>query len=149
MLKSRPKSKLRAMKTRAVIDTNILVSGFISPLNPPGRIFDAVLEKACLLVADDRILDEYQRVFLRPKFDAYVSRRKRAELVQRLHRLAFLTISTEAIPHLPDPKDACFLEVARTAGVPLVTGNLAHFPEDLRAGVEVLTAKDFIVRHGF
>jgi predicted nucleic acid-binding protein len=47
---------------------------------------------------------------------------------------------------LPDPDDAPFLECARAAGVPLVTGNARHFPKRQCAGVEVLTPAEFVER---
>jgi hypothetical protein len=46
--------------------------------------------------------------------------------------------------NLPDPDDAPFLECARTAGVPLVTGNLRHFPKSVAGKVPVLTPAQFV-----
>jgi hypothetical protein len=45
---------------------------------------------------------------------------------------------------LPDPDDTPFLECARTAGVPLVTGNLRHFPKSVAGKVPVLTPAQFV-----
>jgi hypothetical protein len=58
-----------------------------------------------------------------------------------------MTVETAAmhLAHaLPDPDDAPFLECARTAGVPLVTGNLRHFPKRVAKGVSVLTPAQFV-----
>jgi predicted nucleic acid-binding protein len=52
----------------------------------------------------------------------------------------------DTITGLPDAKDACFLEVALVARVALVTGNARHYPEQLRAGVEILSPRDFVER---
>jgi hypothetical protein len=49
---------------------------------------------------------------------------------------------------MPDPHDACFLEVAIEAGVPLVTGNLRHFPAKLRHGAQMFSPADFIMHAG-
>ena len=41
---------------RVVIDTNVLVSGVISPHGPPGRIVNAVMSEMIIVLYDDRIL---------------------------------------------------------------------------------------------
>ncbi len=51
-----------------VLDTNVLVSGFLSVNSPPARLVDALLDRRLQLAMDDRIEDEYRRVFARPKF---------------------------------------------------------------------------------
>jgi predicted nucleic acid-binding protein len=43
---------------RIVLDTNVLVSGLLSPHGPPGRIFDLLLGGKLTLVFDDRLLAE-------------------------------------------------------------------------------------------
>ena len=53
---------------RVVIDTNVLVSGIINPHGAPGRVLDAVLARAVLMLHDDRILDAYRQILRRPVF---------------------------------------------------------------------------------
>lgn len=45
---------------------------------------------------------------------------------------------------LPDPDDLPFLEVAWASAAPLVTGNLAHFPEEARGPVAVWSPRAFV-----
>ena len=45
---------------------------------------------------------------------------------------------------LPHPADLPFLEVAASAGAVLVTGNLRHYPRRARAGVTVVTPREFL-----
>ena len=54
--------------------------------------------------------------------------------------------STHPLPSaLPDPGDNPFLEVAISAKVDyLVTGNLKHFPPDLRCNIIVLAPREFL-----
>jgi len=66
----------------AVFDTNVLISGALSPHGPPGRTHSQ---------------------------------------------------------KLPDPDDAPFLECAAALEVPLVTGNLRHYPKSAARDVEVLS----------
>jgi predicted nucleic acid-binding protein len=44
----------------------------------------------------------------------------------------------------PDLKDAPFLGLARMAGAWLVTGNLRHFPVEVREGVTVISPADYL-----
>jgi len=53
---------------RGVLDTNVLVSGLLTPHGPTGRVVDLLLAGQVVLLADDRILGEYIEVLGRPKF---------------------------------------------------------------------------------
>ena len=56
---------------KAVIDTNVLVSGLIRSDGPRGRIVDLMLAGLLSLVADDRILAEYRNVLRRDYLQSY------------------------------------------------------------------------------
>ena len=126
-----------------VLDTNVLVSGLLSPRNAPGRIIDALRTEQIQLVLDDRIFLEYGEVLRRQKFERYIRPEEREWILDYIFHSARRVTSTEHFTDLPDPYDACFLEVAATAEVPLVTGNLKHFPKKLRRKVEVLSPSEF------
>ncbi|MBI1864175.1 MAG: putative toxin-antitoxin system toxin component, PIN family [Nitrospirae bacterium] len=53
---------------KIVLDTNVLVSAFISPHGAPALILRLILQGELTLVADSRILDEYREVLVRPRF---------------------------------------------------------------------------------
>ena len=53
--------------TRAVLDTNVLVSALIKSNGTPGRILDAHRLGRYELVASAELLDELERVLLRPR----------------------------------------------------------------------------------
>ncbi|MGH9442554.1 MAG: putative toxin-antitoxin system toxin component, PIN family [Thermoanaerobaculia bacterium] len=116
---------------RVVLDTNVLVSGLLSPQGAPGRVVDLLLTGEITPLVDDRILSEYRDVLPRPKFDlpaAGIS-----------GMLEFLESECEIIPSapvgiaLPDPDDLPFLEVAISGHAEsLITGNLRHFPAAIR-----------------
>lgn len=50
-----------------VIDTNVLVSGLLSPFGPPGRLVDALQTRRLQLAVDDRIEVEYRDVLARSR----------------------------------------------------------------------------------
>jgi putative PIN family toxin of toxin-antitoxin system len=129
---------------RVVFDTNVVVSGFLSPAGPPGRIVECLRNGSVQAVLDDRIMAEYAAVLARPVFRLPVAE---VELVLAAIRARSFWIEAAAIHlthELPDPDDAPFLECARAAGVPLVTGNVRHFPKSVVDEVTVVTPAQFV-----
>ena len=53
---------------KIVLDTNVLVSGLLTPFGPSGKIVRMVSAGRLILQIDARILSEYQEVLHRPKF---------------------------------------------------------------------------------
>ncbi|AKJ63735.1 putative toxin-antitoxin system toxin component, PIN family [Kiritimatiella glycovorans] len=129
---------------RAVIDTNVLISGMINPDGTPGRIVDMLRTGSLTAVIDDRIFTEYARVLRRPYFAQYFHPVEREQLVDYLRHNTECIIATSRCTGLPDPLDAPFLESALTSEVPLITGNLKHFPRSAAAGCRILTPKEFL-----
>ena len=130
--------------SRAVFDTNVVVAGFLSPTGPPGRLVEWLRGGRVQAVMDDRIAAEYVEIVFRPKFGLP---RIEVELVLGAIEAGACWIES-GIEHwasdLPDPDDAPFIECARAAGVPLVTGDARHFPKSLVRGVSVLTPLRFL-----
>jgi uncharacterized protein len=128
---------------RAVFDTNILVAGFLSPAGPPGRIVDWLRSGVVIAVLDDRIFAEYAEVLVRPAFGF------RPEDVDEVlaairSRATWAEVGPDSSVELPDPDDAPFAECALVESVPLVTGNLRHFPKHACRGLKVTTAAEFV-----
>jgi putative PIN family toxin of toxin-antitoxin system len=130
--------------TRIVLDTNVLVSGMINAFGAPGRIVDLLREGYLQLVVDDRILAEYAAVLNRAKFRPYFTAKDARDILLFLEYNSHYTVATVHLAGLPDPNDRSFLEVALSAAVPLVTGNVAHFPPDRCSGCEVLVPAVFL-----
>jgi len=128
---------------RIVLDTNVIVSGLLAPFGPPGEIVRMVSSGTLVLCLDARLLAEYDEVLARPKFGFDPD-----SVAAFLDYVDFKSevVASQPLNHgLPDLDDEPFLEVALAAGAEyLVTGNLAHFPADLRAGVTVLSPADFM-----
>jgi putative PIN family toxin of toxin-antitoxin system len=128
---------------RVVLDTNVLVSGLLSPYGPPAQIVRMVAFGTLILCYDARILSESREVLLRPKFsfdpdaiDAFLD---------QVETLGEIVIGQPLRMHLPDEDDEPFLEVALSAGADaLITGNLKHFPSKARRGMLVLLPVDFL-----
>ena len=128
---------------RIVLDTNVLVSGLLSPFGPPGEIVRMVSSGAVVLCVDARILAEYDEVLARAKFGFDPD--SVAALLDYVDFRSEVIASEPLDRRLPDPDDEPFLEVASAGGADcLVTGNLVHFPLNARAGVPVLSPAEFM-----
>ena len=131
---------------RIVLDTNVLVSGFLSPDGPPGAILRSILAGSISLCFDERILTEYREVLTRGRF-ALASERVDAVL-------EFIEANGESVlaetlgVELPDSTDTMFVEVASAAGADcVVTGNRKHFPDERLEGLRVLLPRAFVEEH--
>lgn len=112
---------------RFVLDTNVLVSGFLRSDTPPGILLNGVVNRSFFLVLDSRIFLEYRDVLARPKFHLTPS------VIEPV--LALIKAKGEWITPvkydgaLTDEGDRPFVEAALTAGVPVITGNPKHFAD--------------------
>ena len=127
---------------KVVLDTNVVVSGLINKEGACGHILSLLFAGLLQPGVDDRIVHEYETVLARPLFRILPDDAQEALRIIRLRaeRAASLPLRVA----LPDPSDLPFLEVAAAAEAILVTGNARHFPRHARAGVTVMTPKDFL-----
>ena len=125
------------------MDTNVLVSGLLTPFGVCGDVVRMLTSGDLLLCVDSRILSEYESVLRRPRF----------KMDPRMINVLMEYIESTSEPHgsrplsqsLPDEDDSQFLEVAISADADcLVTGNLKHFPPKLRCNVTVLSPREFL-----
>ena len=126
-----------------VLDTNVLVSGLLSPFGPCGEIVRMVSSAELTLAFDARIITEYKEVLIRPKFK--FDRNKIEALLDYIEYRGLVVASSPLPQPLPDIDDEPFLEVAIAAKVVcVVTGNHIHFPPDLCLGVKIYSPSDFL-----
>jgi putative PIN family toxin of toxin-antitoxin system len=124
-----------------VLDTNILVSAPLSD-GPPALIVDQVAEERIRPCFDDRILAEYWDVLSRPKFGFSLPQVN--YLIHDIVRAGFsIEVSVPSGFSMPDEDDRKFYDVARTAGVVLITGNTKHYPNE----PFILTPAAFVQRY--
>ena len=114
----------------AVIDTNIIVSSFITknPSSSTRRVINSMLSGKIKPLYNDEILDEYFDVLNRSKF--HLSENRINELLNFFKENG---IDTSRFPYdgdMPDEDDRVFYEVSLSEEDSfLVTGNLKHFPK--------------------
>ena len=130
---------------KIVLDTNVLVSGVLSAAGPPGWIVEAVLAGELDMVFDAAIRQEYEEVLRGPELGLQAE--KVDDLLAVVDRFSWEVAAVPRWPvSLPDPGDEPFLAVAGATGCVLVTGNVRHFPAEVRRGVEVRTPRQFVER---
>lgn len=128
----------------AVFDTNVLVSGFLSPHGAPGQIVEWLRSGAVRAGLDDRIISEYEDVLTRPELN--LPRHEVVIVLRRIQSQAEYAVVTPAhlVRGLPDADDAPFAECAIAIGCQLVSGNTRHFPSTALGKVTVLTPRQFV-----
>ena len=118
-------------KIHAVLDTNVIVSAFISNNfdSNPTIVLRETLRGKITPVYNDEILNEYEEVLSRDKFRF---QRSDIDLVINHVRSSGLKVErTKVLEEIfPDKKDIVFYEVAMSKDdAYLVTGNIKHFPQ--------------------
>jgi putative PIN family toxin of toxin-antitoxin system len=126
-----------------VLDTNVIVSASISPVGPPAKIIrDWILGGSVHLVTSPQVVAEYREVIQHAKFLRY---NVPPLWLESLIGESTLLADSESWPYAcPDSQDTPFLALAHASGAWLVTGNLKHFPESVRNGVNVLSPADYL-----
>ena len=118
------------MKAYAVIDTNVLVSALYSkhPDAAPLQVVDQVFAQNLIPMYNDEILEEYNEVLRRPKFN--FPQEEISAVIDAFIEAGIHSDRVETDESATDPKDIVFYEVAMSRDDSyLVTGNVKHFPK--------------------
>ena len=132
---------------RVIVDTNIIVSGLISPAGPPGKIVEALLQGLLVPVMSPATLAELQAVLSRPR----LRRLFECAGIEATEFLDEFREFTEIIEPEPvdipvrDENDRIFLELAATRPPVdfLITGD-QDFERQQYADVPVISAALFV-----
>ena len=118
------------MKIYAVIDTNVIVSALLSRHHDSAtvKILDYIYDRVIVPVYNNEIIEEYEAVLSRPKFN--FSEETVYAVVEAIREGGIDSRRIGSNEQLPDPKDIVFYEVAlANEDSFLVTGNIKHFPK--------------------
>ncbi len=128
---------------KVVIDTNVLVSGLLSPYGKPAAILRLMILGKIQLCYDARIISEYREVLLRAKFR--FDRYKIDMILDHIESFGEIITARPLKISLPDPDDNPFLEVAMSRDVEyLITGNVIHYPRKICKNIHVVKPAEFI-----
>jgi uncharacterized protein len=133
---------------RAVIDTNVLVSGLLSPAGNEALILLAIHQGLVHPCFSEEILEEYAGVLARPKF-AFPSDQIAAVLAMFRSRGELFPPEVSAATS-PDPGDTKFLQCAASAQADYIaTGNKRHFPAGDYGATLIVSAGELLDRITF
>jgi uncharacterized protein len=111
---------------RAVIDTNVLVSGMIAPSGNEALILLAINQELVSPCFSAEIQQEYEQGLRRPKFGFEAEEVE--SLLNLIRRRGELIQSAPILPLSPDPGDDKFIACALASKSEfLVTGNKRHY----------------------
>ena len=111
---------------RVILDTNILLSGIISPRGTPARLIDAWLDRRFVLISHDEQLAELREVSRRPKIRALVTPAVIGRVVNQVARIAEMPDKLPPVERSPDPRDDFLLALCEAGAADwLVTGDKA------------------------
>lgn len=128
---------------KIVLDTNVIVSGLLSPFGPPGEIVRMIASGILELCYDARILSEYQNVLVRKKFP--FDRVHVEDLLDQIKACGYVTTGKLLAKRLPHANDEPFLEVALGGDAQyLITGNLKHYPTKKRKNMLIVLPAEFL-----
>jgi len=124
---------------KVVIDTNVLVSGLLSPNGAPAKILSLLLNEKLVILYDNRIVEEYKEVLSREKFgfnNEYIE-----ALLEYIKQDGTFILADPIDEKFIDEDDKNFLEVAKSGEAKyLITGNTVHFPKNKL----IVTPKKFL-----
>lgn len=133
---------------RAVLDTNVFVSGIKSRKNPPGQILHTWRKKQFTVVTSPQLLLEIHEVLRRPAILDLLRKTPEEvdEFVKMLIQKTFVTDGKLELDVLKDDPDDNMVLATAVEGQAsyLVTGNKRHFPPEEFQGVKVVTPQEFI-----
>lgn len=135
------------MKHYAVIDTNVLVSFFLTrnKVSPIVKVVECIRSEKVVPMYNDEIMHEYSEVLQRDRFGIEID--KIEEMLSLIKKKGINCSRQPASEIFPDPDDIVFYEVAMSRDDSyLVTGNLKHFPRNGR----VVTPSEmlYIIEYG-
>jgi uncharacterized protein len=133
---------------RVVVDTNVLVSGLLSPAGNEAMILLAIHHGMIHVCLSEPIIAEYAAVLARPKFGFPPKEIEAAVMMIRDHGELFRP--DETAPSSPDPGDTKFLQCAQAAQADfIVTGNKRDFPAAPYGLTQVVNAAELLERLAF
>ena len=130
------------MSRAVVLDTNVPVSAWHKPKSDLSTIVEAVILRKVPIHVCPSIVEEYEDVLSRRKFERLGSWKP---WLERLLLVAFR--NPDPAPWAfegPDPDDLVFLALAKATNSVFVTGNIADYPESIRDGVMVVTPAEYL-----
>lgn len=130
---------------RVILDTNVLLSGLISPAGVPAGLIDAWLDDRFTLISHALQLDELRDVSRRDKIRALIRPSEAGRLVNQIAAIAEMPERLPAVQRSRDPRDDFLLGLCEAGRADwLVTGDKADLLAlDRQGATRIVTASIF------
>lgn len=117
---------------KIVIDTNIVITAFISPNGLQAKVLDFIVSNEEMLICyNEDILAEYEEVLSREKFKKYnFDPEEKENFISKIIEIGILINPKESSIPLPDESDRIFYDTAKESGAILITFNARHYPKE-------------------
>ena len=130
---------------RVVVDTNVLISAVLLPQGPPRAVLEAVRSDNGVLLFSDETFEELRSRLCLPRFDAYVSRERRALYIAQVQAVSEWVSITNAKLGCRDPDDDKLLETALLGQADcLITGDRDLLEMSPFQRIPILTPAGFL-----
>ncbi len=127
---------------KAVLDTNIVVSGLRNSEGSAASILKLAETRTFRCYFSEEILSEYEEVLTRAGLG--LRRSQITKFLRMLRRTYIMVAPTKEVEATSDPDDNMFLECALEARADyVVTGNLRHFPSRFQ-DIRVIQPRQFL-----
>jgi len=135
---------------RIVLDTNVLISGLISPAGAPAEIFNAWEDGRFDLLTCTEQMDELRSTLQKPRIAERIQPHKAGRLVNQIRKLAELVKTLPTVKRSPDPEDDFLLALCEAGEADyLVTGDKSGLLSLKRHRVtRIVTATEFVALLG-
>lgn len=129
---------------RFVIDTNVLISSIAFVNSLPDQTLRATLTKG-VLVFSQATIEEFQEVLLRPKFERYISHKKRQDFFIEIVTSSILVDAKPCNTICRDKRDQKFLELLEEGHVDvLISGDQDLLVLEKVGDCRILSPSDFL-----
>lgn len=133
---------------RAVLDTNVFVSGGTISVGAPSQIINHWRNQDFVMVVSPQLIAEYEEVLYRPNVRRFtgLSPQETSQYIQEVKDRAYITSGEFTLDVLNyDPDDNMVLACAEEGtATHLVTGNKKHFPFTNYKGIQIVSPRAFL-----
>jgi len=134
-------------KVRVVLDTNIIISAFISPLGAPAEIFELFLEGNIINYTSEEIIKEVVIVIHRPEFIGCIEHHDKQFMLDNFRTLSLIIKPNSKDKVIKeDPKNDKFINCALDANATIISGDKHLLSLGKYEGITILSPREFLER---
>ena len=131
-------------KRRVVLDTNIVISAFISQFGAAAQIFEMFLEGNIINYTSEEILQEAEEVIHRLEFTEYIADKK--FMIDNLRKLSLIiNVTSNEMIVREDPADDKIVNCALDAGADIVSWDNHLLKLKKFRNVKIISPKEFLL----